>query len=149
MHQIEECPHNETFVHIAKTLDRLDEHTLRSAVAMEEIAKQGILIASHEKRLDGHQKDLREAFIRVKALEQTAALDSDMTAVRSRVEIIELWHAKELGAEEVVEKEKTFWNGIKQQLAPYLLTAGIFAVLVFDKLDIGGKLAKLWHEVMK
>ena len=128
LHPIEDCPHNETFLHIGKTLDRVDRHTERVAIAMEQMAQHSIIIDLHEKRLDKHDQDFRESFDRLRKVEKHTF--------------------KEEGAEIILTDRHMFWNGVKQQLAPYLLLIGVFLILVFDKFNLGGRAAKLWKEVM-
>ena len=127
LHPLEECPHNPTFEHITKTLDRLDSHTERAAVAMEEMAKQGAILSNHEHRLNTYEGDLRECFGRLRAVEQV--------------------QAKDRGATEVVVRQKRFWDQIKIRLSPYLISTVIFLIYLVDRLDLGGRIAKLWKEM--
>lgn len=127
LHPIDDCPHNPTFEHIAKTLDRLDSHTERTAVAMEEMAKQGAILNNHEHRLNTYEKDLRECFGRLRVVEQE--------------------QAKDQGAEEVVGQQRKFWDQVKVKLSPYLVSAVIFAIYIVDRVNLGGRLAKLWKEM--
>jgi hypothetical protein len=126
-HPIEDCPHNPTFMHISKTLDRLDSHTERAAIAMEEMAAQGAILANHEARLNKHDLDLREVF--------------------GRVRIVENFQSKEEGAEEVVEKQQKFWDGVKQQVTPYALIGAVFIIYLLDKFNVSIFLAKVWKEM--
>lgn len=128
-HTLEDCPHNPTFVHIAKMLDRLDAHTERAAIAMEEMAKQGAIVNNHEARLNKHDLDFREAF--------------------RRIQVTELYQAKEKGAEAVIEKQTKFWDGVKQQVTPFALSGFIFIIWLLDKFNVPVSLGKLWKEMSK
>lgn len=61
-HTLEECPQNPTLERFGETLSRLDSHTERTAIAMERLAAQGVMVNNHEKRLDKHDQDLGEIF---------------------------------------------------------------------------------------
>jgi hypothetical protein len=126
-HALADCPHNPTFEHMIKTLDRLDSHTERTAVAMEEMAKQGAILANHEHRLNTYESDLREAFGRLRTVEQT--------------------QAKDQGADEVIGEQRKFWAQVKVALTPKILSLAIFAIYLVDRLNVGAKLAKLWKEM--
>ena len=126
-HAIEECPHNETFQHFTSTLERLDKHTERSAIAMEEIARQGVTIFNHEVRLNKHDEDLKEAFGRFRTLEEFKALET--------------------GKETIVVEKRLFWNGVKQQMVPYVVIVCWFLFWMVDKFNVVTWFTKLFKEM--
>lgn len=126
-HTLADCPHNPTFEHIAQTLNRLDAHTLRQAVAMEEIARQGVTINNHEMRIVKNTKDISSAW----------------AAIRE----IETRHATEDGKEEVIEEQQKFWAGVKQQFTGPAIVGLFFILWLADKFNIPVALAKLWKEM--
>lgn len=127
VHSTNDCIHNETFDHISKTLDRLDNHTERAAVAMEEMAKQSVIISNHERRLGDHDAAFREAFSRVRILEE----------LKNRY----------VGAEKVIEKRQKFWDGVKQQVTPYAIVGLIFMFWLIDKFNVTQFLSKMFKEM--
>jgi hypothetical protein len=106
----------------------LDDSSARTAIALEQIAAQGVMVASHEKRLDKHSADLGEAFTRLRS--------------------IELRHAEDHGAEEITGERKKFWTALKIQLAPYVMFAVFFTGWASDKFGLFQKIAKLYHEMV-
>lgn len=101
------------FNHINETLTRLDGHGERTAVALEAIAAQGAIVASHEKRLDSHDAALGEVF--------------------QRTRVIELAREHYLGAEGVREQDKAFWDRIKVKMVPYVIAVGGFGLFVLER----------------
>jgi uncharacterized coiled-coil protein SlyX len=148
-HLIEDCPQKTTFEHFGKTLDRLESHAVRQAEAMEEIARNSIMTESHEKRLDKNDHDLSELYGRVRIIEMKKANLSDVAAQDMRLRTLELDHAIESGAEEVVESRQKFWDGVKQQITPHAVIGMIFIIWLLDKFNIPVALAKLWKEMGK
>lgn len=146
-HPLEDCPHNETFMHISATLKRLDRHTERSAIAMEEMAAQGAILKNHEVRMEKQDKDIGEAFSRIRILEDTTVSVEDFDKVRHKVSKMELQHAKEYGADEVIEKQQEFWSGVKQQVTANALMGMLFIIWLVDKFNVAQAIAKLWKEM--
>lgn len=147
-HNLEDCPHNPTFEHIIGTLKRLDTHGERTAVAMEELARNSAVVDGLSKQVDKNEHDLREVFGRVRMIENGKAEVSDVKAIDVRVKAIELVHAKEDGSEELIEKKYKFWENVKIQLADKLILFIIFVLVVADKFNVFVWLHKLWKELL-
>lgn len=126
-HSLEECPQNPTIGRIEDTLSRLDAHGERTAVALETIAAQGILVSQHEKRLDKHDEHFNELFTRVRK--------------------VELKDAKDLGAKTVENKSNRFWDQIKTNLVPYVIGSVFLFFYTMDKYDVFQKIAKIYKEM--
>ena len=126
-HTLEECPQGPAILDMKTLLGRV-------AVALEDIAAQGATVASHEKRLDKHDTNVTDLYNR------TTALKDDIAKINER-------HAREAGAEEVKTESRKFWQQVKIALTPKMLSLAIFAIYLVDRLNIGGKLAKLWKEM--
>lgn len=126
-HLIEDCPQNPTFAHIGSTLNRLEGYAKRQAEAMEELAQQSIILVNHERRLDDHGAEIK-----------------DLT---ERVIELELVQATERGALEVSEKRCRFWDGVRQQMTPYLVGFIFFVFYMLDKFNIPQFIAKVWKEM--
>jgi uncharacterized coiled-coil protein SlyX len=134
-----ECIQVQTFEQIQATLRRLDAHGERTAVALEQIAQQGAMVAGHEKRLDKHDKDFQELFSRV----------NDPTwkeRTEQRVTALELKLAKDEGAEEVVEKHEKFWTEVRLKLVTPIVTVAFLALWLADRTGTITKLVALWRE---
>lgn len=138
-HTLAECPQNPTLDHIMTTLTRLDAHGERTARALEAIAAQSVAVEGHEKRLDKHDQDFRELFSRVN--DQVR-----IERVEERVFELEKKHAREDGADEVIEEQKKFWTGVKTQLTPYAPAAVFFVFYLLDRFGIFLKALELWKE---
>ena len=124
---LETCPQSPVIADLKETMGRV-------AIALETIAAQGVSVASHEKRLDGHDKNVSELYGLVRKVE------AGIYAINTR-------HAKEEGVEEVKTEERKFWQQIKVQLTPYALSLTIFVIFTLDKLHLVEKIAKLWKEM--
>jgi hypothetical protein len=127
MHPLEDCPHNETFRHIGETLGRLDRHTERTAIAMEEMAAQGAILKNHEARLNVHEKDIDEAF--------------------ERIRVVERKHDKEDGIQVVKKQRAKFWDGIKQQTTPYAFTVLFFVLWLADRFNVFQFFCRMFKEM--
>ena len=125
-HAVEDCPQ-------APIIQSIQELMGRVVKALEDIAAQGAMVSAHEKRLDNQNEHIENLYAINRLIKE------DITK-------IQLKHAQERGAEAVIGKNKAFAEKIKVSLAPYLLSAGIFFIWLFDKGNVGEKLAKLWHE---
>ena len=148
-HSLDDCPHNPTFEHFGKTLERLESHAERQALAMEEIARNSAITESHEKRLDKVDHDFRELFGRVRIMENKKADQSHVVAIDDRVRTIETVHATESGSKKVVEEQTKFWDGVKQQVTPFALSGFIFLIWLMDRFNVPVSLGKLWKEMGK
>lgn len=135
-HKIEDCPHNPTFDAFGKTLDRLEGHAARQADAMEDIAKNTVIIETHEKRLDKHDQDFREVFGRVRILENEKAEKCDVDFLRQKVTANEIKHAAENGAKKVQDRNKRFWDAIRVELSSKAVFFILMTMWVIDKYNI-------------
>jgi hypothetical protein len=148
VHPVEDCPHNDTFRHISETLNRLDRHTERSAIAMEEMAAQSAIIRNHEARLTEQHKNINEAFVRIRTLEDTTVSDEEFQKVRHKVSKLELRHARESGVEMVEEKHEKFWDDMKCKSTPFAFTFMFLLLWLSDKFNVFQNIAK-WLKEMK
>ena len=123
---IDGCLHTETFMQIRDTLTRLDRHTERSAIAMEEMAAQGAILKNHEQRLNKNEADIDEVFERVRTVERR--------------------HDKEEGIQIVKKQQAKFWDGIKQQTTPYAFTVLFFLLWLSDRLNVFTTITKWFKE---
>lgn len=146
-HPIDDCLHNETFMHISATLKRLDRHTERTAIAMEEMAAHGAIIRNHEARINKHDVDISEAFGQLRMLQDTTASVEDIDQIRLRVHAVEIRHATEAGAEEIVGDRRRFWDGIKQQMATNVLVWLGFAIWTIDRFNVAQKITSLFKKM--
>jgi len=126
-HTLQDCPQGPVISDLRETMGRV-------ALALETIAAQGVAVASHEKRLDKHDANVTDLYNR------TMALKDDMAVINAR-------HAREEGAEGVIVEQRKFWQQVKVALTPKMLSLAIFAIYLVDRLNVGGKLAKLWKEM--
>lgn len=129
MHSLNECPQNPTIERIEDTLERLEKHGERTAIALEVIASQVVRTDYLEKRVDKHDEDLKESF--------------------SRLRIIENKHSKEAGVESVERKQEKFWTEIRIRLFTPIILVIFFILWVFDKLNIFQGVWKLFKEFSK
>lgn len=134
LHSLEECPQKPVIDRIEGTLDRLEKHGERTALALEQIAGQGATQLAHSDKLIEHTKQIDILFDKDR--------DKD-----DRLRIIELARAKHLGAEAVHKRESAFWERVKATLAPYTLAIFIFIVYVIDKYNITDWVHKIWKEI--
>lgn len=146
-HPTDDCLHNETFMHISATLKRLDRHTERTAIAMEEMAAQGAIIKNHEARINKHDVDISEAFGQLRMLQDTTASVEDIDQIRLRVHTIEIGRATAAGAEEIIGERRRFWDGIKQQMTTNLLLWVGFAIWTIDRFNVAQKIAVLFKKM--
>ena len=107
-------------------MERSEEHMRRTAVALENIAAQGVLINTHENRLTKHDSHFEELF--------------------GRVRVIESVHAKDEGIEEIEEKKEKFWSEMKLKLVTPALTGLFFLLWILDRSEFFVKVATLWKE---
>ena len=126
-HTLENCPQGPVISDMKQLLARV-------AVALEDIAAQGVSVASHEKRLDGHDKNVIDLYNLVRGLRD------DISAIQTK-------HAREDGAEEVIEEQKSFWRDIKKQLTPFAVGGGMFIFYLLDRFDVVQHLTKWWKEM--
>ena len=140
-HEIADCPQGPTIDKMARVLDRV-------VVALETIAEHGARVTGLEKQVEKNDHDLREVFGRVRIIENGKAEATEVKAVDLRIRNIELAHAVENGAEEVIEKSSKFWDGVKIQLADKLILFIIFVLVVADKFNVFVWLHKLWKELL-
>ena len=129
MHSLNECPQNSTIERIEDTLERLEKHGERTAVALEVIASQVVRTDHLEKRVDKHDEHFNEAF--------------------NRLRVIENKHAKESGAEAVERKQEKFWTEIRLKLFTPITLAAFFILWVLDKMDAFQWLLNLIKEFKK
>ena len=134
-----ECIQVQTFEQIQATLRRLDAHGERTAVALEQIAQQGAMVAGHEKRLDKHDIDLRECFSRVND-------NARLERLETKVADLEVKLAKDEGAESVVEKHEKFWTEVRLKLITPIITVAFLALWLADRTGTITKLVALWRE---
>ena len=105
---------------------RSEEHMRRTAVALENLAAQGVLINTHENRLTKHDTHFEELF--------------------GRVRTIEAVHAKDEGIEEIEDKKEKFWSEMKLKLMTPVLTGLFFLLWILDRSEFFVKVANLWKE---
>lgn len=140
-----DCVQGPTFKVIDNTLSRLEEHSERNTIALEEIARQGAMVMNHEKRLDKFDGELNQSFGQLRTLENYCRVE--LTIISNRVSTIERRNAREDGVEEVTGEQKKFWSLMKQRLVGPLMVGAFFLIWVFDRLDICVKIAKLFNEM--
>lgn len=121
-HNLDDCPQ-------APTIERMDRTLERVALALEQIAQHTVMVQAHEKRLDVHDEDFREAFERIRTIEDK--------------------HLREAGASAVIKRQTKFWDGVRQQITPYAIAGLLFLFWLLDKFDIVQRTVKLWKEAMK
>jgi hypothetical protein len=80
------------------------------------ISEQGAQLRSITSRVDDNERDLQIAFKSIRR--------------------IDLRHAHEDGAEDIVKEHSQFWNGIKQQSTPYAFTVLFFVLWLADKFNV-------------
>lgn len=113
---------------------------------MEEIARQGGIIQNHENRLSKSESDVSEAFRQIRHIDDSCAIDSDVKDLDERLREIELVHAKEQGVNCILQKRTKFWDGVKQQMTPYVISGLLFIMYLIDKMNWFQKLLKIWHD---
>ncbi len=111
---------------VNKHMERSEEHMRRTAVALENIAAQGVLINTHENRLTKHDSHFEELFGRVRSIEAV--------------------HAKDEGIEEIEEKKEKFWSELKLKMVTPALTGLFFLLWILDRSEFFVKVATLWKE---
>jgi len=141
-HILADCPQNPTLIHIMKTLDRLDGHGERTALAMEKMAENSATINAHADKLKQHDTAFIELFNwrrdfteKVNELEKQQAVNN---AVEEVVDAID-------------EKKFKFWTIAEAKLkiaTPFIITI-FFIVWVIDKTGFAISLLKLIKEFSK
>jgi hypothetical protein len=143
IHSIENCPqapvlaeHGFQMERHGEILDRLERHSERQTTALEQIAEQGAIVKSHEKRLDEHREEIDIIFNKHRKLDD-------------RVQGLEKINAESIGekrAERRFEKRTTedgkrLWTFLErlQLVTPILLVIGGILV-VCDKFDVFQKI---------
>ena len=122
-HLLDECPQG-------PTITMLVDSTKRVAEALENIAAQGVAVASHEKRLDKNDKEHDEIFPRLRKLEDHVAFDK--------------------GKEVVKDERKKFWTEAKLKLLPTFIVILFFICwLAEQSINPNGILSKLASEFVK
>lgn len=119
-HTVADCPQQPTLTHLVQLGER-------TASALEQIAEQGAMVMSHEKRLD--------------------KMDLNVNELYSRVRKVELKHAEEAGIEKVEDVRTKFWTEVKLRLLPSVLAGIFFLCWVFDKWGVVEKIVNLWNEM--
>jgi hypothetical protein len=85
--------------------------------------------------------------IQIQALTScTEKLKVDVEEAFNDIRRIDLLHAKEDGAEEIVEEQQKFWSGVKQQFTAPALMGLCFVVWLNDKYHATATLWKWWKE---
>ena len=145
-HNIEECPqaptlkaHGDMMQYHGDILTRLERHSERQTEALEDIAKQGAMVISHEKRLDRAEATFDVVFQKIRGV------DDKYTGIDNRVRVMELKAAEETGIEKVEEEKKRFWTAVKVQNSTPLLVIIFFFFWVLDKWNVFAWLASLFH----
>ena len=133
-HLIDDCPQAATIATIGEAIKRVDArgermeiHGERTALALEEIVRQGVMVQNHEKRLDKTEDDINH--------------------LGEKIRVIEHRHEIDHGKEEVLGEQKKFWTEVKLRLVSPLLVTIFFFWWVSDKYNIGVKIAKLFKEM--
>jgi hypothetical protein len=129
-HAIEECPQ-------APVINDMKTLLARVAVALEDIAAQGVMVKSHEKRLDKHDDNVEDLYSLIREL-------------MGEIEAINVKHAREAGAAKVIEAQAGFWRKVKISLAPYMVGVvvgtAMFSFYLMDRFNVAQHLAKWWKE---
>ncbi len=108
-------------------MERSEEHMRRTAIALENLAAQGVLISTHENRLGRHDTHIEEIF--------------------GRLRTIETIHAKDEVIEQVESNKEKFWSEVKLKFAsPATLLWMFFILWVLDRSEFFVKLLALWKE---
>lgn len=147
------CIQDKVIIEIQNTLSyfkeaegRREGREERMLIAMENVAAHGATLEGLSVSSLRHDKDIQEAFIQIRALEQSTASSLDMEVIKKKVETFELRHAEEHGERRVQARTTKFWDGVKQQVTPYVLMGLLFIWWLSDKYDAVQKLFKLYKE---
>lgn len=116
IHDLDDCPQAPTIKSLADAVVRMERTSERTASALEQIAAQGAQVASHEKRLDRHDLEINECFMRLRPIEQR--------------------HAQDAGVEQVERESDRFWSEVKLKLLTPLLLGTFFLFWLIDKMDV-------------
>ncbi|MBV5338151.1 MAG: hypothetical protein J0665_01140 [Deltaproteobacteria bacterium] len=119
----------------------------RMLVAMESVAAQGAVLQIQAKRIDKHDEDISEAFGLIRGISQSTASKAEVDIIKNKLDVIELRHAEDHGENLVIERQTKFWDGVKQQVTPYVFIGIMFILWLFDKFNIGQAIAKLLKEM--
>jgi hypothetical protein len=128
--RVEDCVNAPTLTAIKLTLEtfksgisELTKSSSRTAEALEEIARQGAKVESHEKcldridkKLDKHDEYFAEAFRLIRAIETV--------------------EAKETGKEEIIEKREAFHNQVKISMLPWAIGGIILLAWMIDHYNV-------------
>jgi hypothetical protein len=147
-HSIADCPqaatlqhHTDTMGHHGEILDRLERHSERQTLALEQIAEQGAIVKTHEKRIDRHDVMFDEIFRKARGCA------SDIDTVSHRVSVIELTHATEAGESRAEIDGSKFWDNVKIQLVPCVLVTILYLLWLIDKFGVIENIVKYFREM--
>jgi hypothetical protein len=147
------CVQDKVIVEIQTTLmyfkdaeKRREGREERMLVAMESVAAQGATLHGLSLASERHDKALAEAFVQIRAIDQSTATALDMEIIKGKVELIELRHAQDHGEHKVTESRTKFWDGVKQQVTPYAIAGFFFIWWLSDKFNLAQGLKNLLKE---
>jgi hypothetical protein len=133
-HTIDDCPQAPTIATINEAIKRVDErgermeaHGERTAIALEEIARQGVMVQNHERRIEKNETDIDNLGEKVRQIERRHDIDH--------------------GKEEVLGERKKFWTDVKVKLAGPMMGGVFFAFWLIDRFNVLQKTMKLWREM--
>ena len=149
VHSSVNCPNTPQLGYVRDALSRLEKFSERQALAMEEIARNSVLVSKHEKQLDQNSDNTRELFLRMREVEQNKAPLGYVESLEKRIRLIEKEHDIEEGVESALEQKEddSFWTNVKRMSAPYVLPTAIMIIYVLDKFNIPQNVAKIVKEI--
>jgi len=140
-HALVDCAQGPILAHIMATLEHMDTRGERTAVALEQIAAQGAMMAGHEKRLDKHDEAFTVVFNRINDQARLERVEQKLVELEKKI-------AKEDGAEEVIyvarAERRKFWTDVKLKMIGPCLTFLFFALWLCDKMNLFTKARALW-----
>lgn len=149
----EPCIQDKVIVEIKTTLNFFKEAEVRREgreermlIAMENVSRQGAVLEGLSTASLRHDKDIAEAFGQIRDLDQSTASLSDMELVKTKIGQIEWRHAEEHGERRVEQRTTKFWDGVKQQVTPYVFIGLMFVFWLIDKFNITQGLKALFKE---
>ena len=112
---------------IHETLSDQKAIGLKTYEVLSTISEQGAQIKSLTIRADSTEQDIEQAWKSIRRLDMR--------------------HSKEDGVREVGRAQKEFWIGCMQRAAPFVLSASIFLLWLFDRCNAGQWISKMIKEM--